>query len=116
MIVEPVAKSGKSAAPQVQARLPANQGMTDGDKSTKKPVKEANLSKLVGLATDVQKNMNIMHNVDLRFSVHQSSGQIMVTVMDESTGKVIREIPPKELVAFADKFDEMVGMIFDQKG
>jgi flagellar protein FlaG len=116
MIVEPVAKSGKSAAPQVQARLPANQGMTDGDKSTKKPVKEANLSNLVDLATDVQKNMNIMHNVDLRFSVHQSSGQIMVTVIDESTGKVVREIPSSEILELAAKMDEMIGILFDEKG
>jgi len=40
----------------------------------------------------------------------------MVTVTDKDTGEVIREIPPEEIVKFAEKFDEMVGMIFDQKG
>ncbi|MGB5993494.1 MAG: flagellar protein FlaG, partial [Desulfobacterales bacterium] len=68
------------------------------------------------LATDVQKNVNIIHNVDLQFSVNKDSGRIMVTVTDKDTGEVIREIPPSEIVKFAEKFDEMVGMIFDQKG
>jgi flagellar protein FlaG len=40
----------------------------------------------------------------------------MVTVVDESTGKVVREIPSQELLDLAAKIDEMVGMIFDQKG
>jgi len=64
----------------------------------------------------VQKNVNIIHNVDLQFSVNKDSGRIMVTVTDKDTGEVIREIPPSEIVKFAEKFDEMVGMIFDQKG
>jgi len=57
-----------------------------------------------------------MHNVDLQFSVHKASEQIMVTVIDESTGKVIREVPPIEMLELAAKMDEMVGIIFDQKG
>ena len=67
------------------------------------------------LIENVQKSLDLLHNVDLRFSVHKSSGQIMVTVTDESTGKVVREIPPKEVLNFAAKFDEMVGLIFDQQ-
>jgi flagellar protein FlaG len=41
---------------------------------------------------------------------------MMVTVTDESSGKVIREIPSREILELAAKIDEMVGMIFDQKG
>jgi flagellar protein FlaG len=86
------------------------------DKEVQQPFKRADLPDLEELAADVQKNLNIMHNVDLQFSVHKASGQIMVTVIDESTGKVVREIPPSEILELAAKMDEMVGMIFDQKG
>ncbi len=41
---------------------------------------------------------------------------MMVTVVDESNGKVVREIPSHEILDLAAKMDEMVGMIFDQKG
>ena len=116
MIVEPITVSGKSEAPPVQARLPAEQATNQKEKEVQEPVKRENLPNLEEMAADVQKNLNIMHNVDLRFSVHKASGQIMVTVIDESTGKVVREIPQSEILELAAKMDEMVGMIFDKKG
>jgi len=48
--------------------------------------------------------------------VHQASGVVMVTVTDESTGEVIREIPPSEVLDLAARLEEMVGLLFDQKG
>jgi flagellar protein FlaG len=59
---------------------------------------------------------NKLNDVDLHFSVNQSSGTIMVTVTEESSGKVIREIPSSESLQLAAKMDEMIGMIFDKKG
>jgi len=116
MIVKPIIASGKSEPPPVQAGLPAEQATNQKSKEVQQPVKRENLPDLEELAADVQKNLNIMHNVDLRFSVHKASGQIMVTVIDESTGKVIREIPPSQILELAAKMDEMVGMIFDKEG
>ncbi|MEA1945816.1 MAG: flagellar protein FlaG [Thermodesulfobacteriota bacterium] len=115
MRVEPITASVKSEAPAVQARLPAEQATNQKDKEVQQAVKSLDLPDLEELAVDVLKNLNIMHNVDLRFSVHKASGQMMITVIDESTGKVIREIPSSEILELAAKMDEMVGMIFDQK-
>ena len=116
MIVDPITVSGKSGSLPVQARLPAEQAIVQKDKEVQQPVKRTDLPDLAELAADVQKNLNIMHNVDLRFSVHKASGQMMITVIDESNGKVVREIPPSEILELAAKMDEMVGMIFDKKG
>lgn len=116
MSVKPVTGSEKSVSPPVPARFPVDPGTAQTEKEAKKAVKIPNLSGLAELATDVQKNLSIIHKVELKFSVHKASGRIVITVTDESTGKVIREIPPSELVEFADKFDKMIGMIFDQKG
>ncbi len=116
MIIKPITISGKSEALPVQARLPAKQATNRKDEAVQQPVKSKNLPDLEELAADVHKNLNIMHKVDLRFSVHKASGQIMVTVIDESTGKVIREIPSGEILELAAKMEEMVGMIFNQKG
>jgi flagellar protein FlaG len=116
MLVETMTGPGKSAALSNQASLSANQETAQSDGNAEKSVQTLSSVELSELATDVQKNMNIIHNVDLRFSVNKDSGRIMITVTDEATGEVIREIPPSELVKFADKFDEMVGMIFDKKG
>ena len=116
MIVGSVTESGKSMPSADQAKLPVSQDTAHRNDDAKKAVQAPSLTELSELASDAQKNMNIIHNVNLQFTVNRESGRIMVTVTDEATGKVIREIPPEEIVRFAEKFDEMVGMIFDKKG
>jgi flagellar protein FlaG len=116
MLVEPVTESSNSMSLSGPATTPANQETATKDNKAEKSVQTTNLAELSKIVADVQKNMNIIHNVDLHFSVNKDSNRIIVTVTDEATGKVIREIPSSELVKFADKFGEMVGMIFDQKG
>jgi uncharacterized FlaG/YvyC family protein len=51
---------------------------------------------------------------DLSIKIHGATGDIMVQVISKSDGKVIREIPPKELLDLAAKIEEMVGVIFDK--
>ena len=116
MRIAPITVSVKSQAPAVQESLPAEQAANQKDKEVQQPVKGADLPDLEEMAADVQKNLNIMHNVNFQFSVHKASGRMMVTVVDESTGKVIREIPSQEILELAAKMDEMVGMIFDKRG
>jgi flagellar protein FlaG len=74
------------------------------------------LSQMSGVVADIQKNLGMIHDVDLQFSVHEASGEIMVTVREESSGKVIREIPPSEMLDLAARLGEMVGLLFDQTG
>ena len=57
----------------------------------------------------------MMRNIGLRFSVHETTGQTMVKVVDKETGKLIREIPIEELLDLVDKIDEMIGILFDKK-
>jgi flagellar protein FlaG len=52
---------------------------------------------------------------DLKIQVHEKTGNIMVKVTSQETGKVIREIPPKELLDLAAKIQEMTGILFDEK-
>ncbi|MBE9523215.1 MAG: flagellar protein FlaG, partial [Proteobacteria bacterium] len=42
--------------------------------------------------------------------------EIMVTVREQSTGEVIREIPPSEILDLAARLGEMVGLLFDRRG
>jgi flagellar protein FlaG len=116
MLIESITGSGKSLDLSNQVQLPAGQKTAQKGDNAEKSVQTISSAELSGLAADVQKNMSIIHNVNLQFSVNKNSGRIVITVTDETTGKVIREIPPSELVKFADKFDEVVGMIFDKKG
>ena len=50
---------------------------------------------------------------DLRIQVHKATGIIMVKVISQDDGKVIREIPPEEVLNLAAKMEEMMGVLYD---
>ncbi|MBW2489657.1 MAG: flagellar protein FlaG [Deltaproteobacteria bacterium] len=115
MSIKPITGSVKSLSPPFQAKLTPGPDETQKNGQMNKSNKSASSSELEELLSDVQKHINIMNNVDLHFKVHEASGQIVVTVTDESTGEVIREIPSSEFLRFTDEFGEIVAMIFDQR-
>jgi len=113
MIVEPITISTKTTPnPSPQAKGERADGRPEREQSEPKPDDVARLTKIVA---DIQKNLQLNKNVDLDFSVNHGSGDIVITVRDESTGKVIREIPPEEIRNLASKVDSMAGLILDLK-
>jgi flagellar protein FlaG len=116
MLTEPITISVNNLSAPVLAQSLAQREIPQKGREVVRAVKEPDSSRMRGLVDDVQKNLNMIHNVDLHFSVHEASGEIMVTVIEESTGEVIREIPSSEILNLAAKLDEMVGLIFDQEG
>lgn len=54
-------------------------------------------------------------NIRLNYSFNKPTGQVVVTVVDGKSGKVIRQIPPYELLALAESMMEFEGIIFDKK-
>jgi flagellar protein FlaG len=67
------------------------------------------------MADDLQQNLKLFHNINLQFSVHQTSGKVVVAVTDEESGELIREIPSREMLKLSTKLEEMMGLLFDQK-
>jgi uncharacterized FlaG/YvyC family protein len=116
MSVEPVIEAGKTMSLSTQAKLPGGQDTAQKNNEGQQSAQVPSLTELSKMASDIQKNLNIIHDVRLKFSVHKDTGRVVITVTDETTGKVIREIPPAELVSFSSKFDEVVGKIFNRKG
>jgi len=52
-------------------------------------------------------------STSLEFAVHEKTKQIMVKVLDQETGEVIREIPPEKTLDFVAKLWEMAGLFVD---
>ncbi|MBA4323357.1 MAG: hypothetical protein C0408_11125, partial [Odoribacter sp.] len=94
--------SGKNPNSLQPANIAVQGAILSGVKGkTEEEKKPVVLSQIAEVAKDLQNKMQVLHNVDLNFSVHEASGKIMVTVVDENTGKVIREIPSRELLDLA---------------
>ena len=51
----------------------------------------------------------------LEFSVHEKSGQLMVKVIDQTTGDVLDEIPSKRALDILSSFDDLVGLLVDKR-
>jgi len=103
-------------SPETSSKFPAVTASVAQNSETKKAIqKQEDMAEVAETAADLAEGLNIIHNVDLQFQVHKRSGRVIVTVKDENTGEVIREIPHKEVLDLAAKMDEMIGLIFDQR-
>ena len=56
-----------------------------------------------------------MIDFTLNFSVDPATQTVVAKVINAQTGKIIREIPPSELLALARSMKEMEGILFDEK-
>lgn len=55
------------------------------------------------------------HNTRLEFSIHDKTKGIMVKVIDENTGEIIREVPPKKVLDMVAMTWDELGLIVDEK-
>lgn len=51
----------------------------------------------------------------LNFSVDTSSEKVVVQVRDLSTDQIVRQIPNEEALRFAESFDRLMGLIFNEE-
>lgn len=52
---------------------------------------------------------------NLQFSVDKGTGRIIVKVVDQESGEIIRQIPPEETLAIAKNLDNPQGVIIRSK-
>ncbi len=71
---------------------------------------------------DVKKTVEELSQYVEKFSTHISFSidpereEPMILVKDKESGKVIRQIPPKEVVELRKRMEEIAGIIFDGRG
>jgi len=53
---------------------------------------------------------DIQRNLD--FSVDDSTGQVVVKVIDGDSGKLVRQIPSEELLRLSERLDDMRSLLF----
>ena len=89
------------AAEQFIATLPGNtSGPRDGE--------------LRRIATDIS-HIGQTLNRKLQFVVDQQSKEVLVKVIDKSTDKVIKVLPPEELQRLHRRLKETIGFLFNEK-
>ena len=71
------------------------------------------LAKISEVHDAIRENLKI-ENFELNFSVDSETKAVVVQVFDSDTGKVIREIPAKEILAMAKEIDKLKGILFNE--
>jgi len=51
----------------------------------------------------------------LDFKIDEETNRIMIKVIDTETNKVVKEIPPEQLIRLAAKIQEMIGLLVDEE-
>ncbi len=113
-MIESITISEKSVGTPNTVRFSEEKDAPRGGKQAEKQPETLESSQMSELVADIKNEM--IRNVGLHFVVHEDTGRVVVTVIDESTGEVIREIPPSEVLKLAASIDKAIGIIFDQKG
>lgn len=78
------------------------------EKSQQPNIAEESLSKLL-------KEAEYELNFQLSFSIHKETNRVVVKVIDPESNKVLRQIPPEELLDLAVKLQEMLGILIDKR-
>lgn len=54
-------------------------------------------------------------NRHFEFKLHEESNEVIVRLVDNETGEVLREIPSEKLIEMVERIWELVGIIVDKK-
>jgi len=63
----------------------------------------------------LKKKNHGLFNKKIKLSIHKETHRIVIKVIDTDTNKVVREIPPKELLDFISLLHESLGLFIDKK-
>ena len=76
----------------------------------KQPVDPQVTQKAVDLINRTMKS----YNTEVRFTMHEKSGEYMIKIINTSDNSVIREIPPESVLDMVAYFKEVLGLIVDK--
>ncbi len=90
---------------------------TRGDpvESDKDILKPGYKKRFVNDAIKRLKHAGDIFNRRLDFRIDEATKRIVVKVIDTETDKVIKEIPPEQLIKLAAKIQEMIGLLVDEE-
>lgn len=54
-------------------------------------------------------------NTSLKFNLHEELNEYYITIVDENTNEVVKEVPPKKLLDIYAAMKETIGLFIDKK-
>ena len=83
------------------------------EKSSK--LKEINDPDVVSEAVRQLNELSEKFNNSIKFKVHEGTKRLMIDIVNKESGKIVRSIPPEEILDKLARTREFLGMLFDEK-
>jgi len=104
---KPVIRGGANRVQGNNDRVIPSPG--DNNRESEKPSREA-IEKALVKANELTKSLSRT----LSFSYDNRIEKVIVKVMEGDGGKIIRQIPPEEMIRLSVRMDEIMGMLINQ--
>ncbi len=104
-----VKQSGQLQQKIQQSKDPAVSGKM---KANGKDVTANKIEDALKKANDMAQNV---FNRSLKFSVDKETKEMVVKVVDSDTGKVVRQIPPEDMLKFIERFDKARALLYSEE-
>ena len=94
----------------------AAQASKSSDREVQKSLQKENRS-----AEEIHKDIDAINvqlnnmNRSIRFSIDDKTHDIVVSVVDKETGKVIKQLPPESILRLREYMSEIPGLIVEEK-
>lgn len=105
--VQSAAKSEGGGLDQLAGNLKENYGFNARGKKREQ-------GELEGMVKDVEDYLSEM-SIKLSFKIHKETGDVVVQVLNEKSGQVIRQLPPEDVLKLREKLEDLKGVLFDGK-
>ena len=111
--------SNQSATPKMDettaivAKTSENHTTSDNNRQENSGTNSDTIKKAV---ENLNKNMNKnMNNTEAIFGIHEGTNRVTIKIIDRTTKKVIKELPPEKTLDMIEKVWEMAGILVDEK-
>lgn len=95
------------AVAQQQASTASNQPEQDNDQQASPGSLNKVVASMSSFVQTVQRNLN--------FSVDDTSGDVVIKVVDTDSGKLVRQIPSEEALRLSEQLEELRSLMFETR-
>ena len=113
-IVSAIERGGATERQRVDGSAPASKRrearVERKDANANRTAREEPTAEVVRATAERLNEALQVFNRDLAISVHEDTGQMVVRVSDPTTGDVLRQIPPQQLLDAEVNIDRIIGL------
>jgi flagellar protein FlaG len=112
--VEAVDPRQQRAAKPAKAAVEAIVAAAEAPKRQERAAQAVAIPKIESVTRQIDSFLRSI-NKSVQFRVDQASGEMVVTIRDDSTGEVIRQVPGEDALRIAQRIEDSLSAMLDEK-